>query len=104
MINSDAELFLVGEGIGKHPSFKRAQLIGCISCRWAATEGTNSGPVFYGAEATRCMGMNPGTVYPILRRLEEGGVVASELEDIDPKLAGRPKRKQYRPSDTQSGQ
>lgn len=37
-----------------------------------------------------------GTLYPILDRLEGCGWLQSEWEQIDPKVAGRPKRKFYR--------
>ncbi|MEX2548949.1 MAG: PadR family transcriptional regulator [Nitriliruptoraceae bacterium] len=53
----------------------------------------------YGFDIMRTTGLASGTVYPILRRLEAGGLVASRWED--PALAhekGRPPRCYYRPT------
>lgn len=51
----------------------------------------------YGFEIIEVTGLGAGTVYPILRRLEEGGFVRSRWEAA--KLAqaeGRPPRRNYR--------
>ena len=48
-----------------------------------------------GADISRAAGLLPGTLYPILKRLEDGGWVVSEWEDIDPKTEGRPRRRFY---------
>jgi PadR family transcriptional regulator PadR len=49
-----------------------------------------------GAAICRSKGMATGTVYPMLVRLQQRGWLTSELEDIDPKIAGRPQRRFYR--------
>jgi PadR family transcriptional regulator, regulatory protein PadR len=49
----------------------------------------------YGLELARAAGFASGTIYPILARLERAGWVHSELEDIDPKIAGRRPRRYY---------
>lgn len=49
----------------------------------------------YGLELARTAGLASGTIYPILARLERAGWVRSELEDIDPKVAGRRPRRYY---------
>ena len=50
----------------------------------------------YGLELATRAGLKTGTLYPILTRLERGGLVSSSWEDIDPSVAGRPARKYYR--------
>lgn len=53
----------------------------------------------YGFEIMRATDLPSGTVYPILRRLEDGGLVESRWED--PGAAhekGRPPRRYYRPT------
>jgi DNA-binding PadR family transcriptional regulator len=37
-----------------------------------------------------------GTVYPILMRLERAAWLESEWEEIDPRQAGRPRKRLYR--------
>lgn len=51
----------------------------------------------YGFEILDVTGLRPGTVYPVLRRLEEGGFVRSSWEDAAKARAeGRPSRRNYR--------
>lgn len=50
----------------------------------------------YGRELTRETGVMPGTLYPILRRLEAEGLVTSERELIDPHVQERPARNYVR--------
>ncbi|MBN4095627.1 PadR family transcriptional regulator [Methylobacterium sp. OT2] len=49
-----------------------------------------------GAEISKSTGVGAGTLYPMLARLEEAGWFDSEWENIDPKEAGRPRRRFYR--------
>lgn len=49
----------------------------------------------YGRQIIEVTGLYPGTVYPILNRLERLGWVVSEVEDIDPSVVGRPPRRFY---------
>ncbi|HEY6763120.1 MAG TPA: PadR family transcriptional regulator [Baekduia sp.] len=51
---------------------------------------------WYGLELTRAAGLKTGTVYPILARLEKAGWLTSRWEDVDPAVAGRPRRRMYR--------
>lgn len=37
-----------------------------------------------------------GTLYPLLDRLQQKGVITGAWEDIDPSEAGRPRKKLYR--------
>ena len=49
----------------------------------------------YGLELSEETGLQPGTAYPILLRLEHEGWVTSRWEDIDPRAEGRPPRRYY---------
>src|ERR1700731_244097 len=50
----------------------------------------------YGLELSEETGLQPGTAYPILLRLENEGWVTSRWEDIDPSAEKRPARRYYR--------
>lgn len=50
----------------------------------------------YGLELAKAAGLPSGTIYPILARLEKAGWVESEIEQIDPKAAGRRARRYYK--------
>ena len=51
----------------------------------------------YGFDIAEVTGLRGGTVYPILRRLEEGGMVKSQWEKVQiSRDEGRPPRKYYR--------
>jgi PadR family transcriptional regulator PadR len=50
----------------------------------------------YGYELARMTGLQPGTLYPILARLEGSGWLESRWEDTDPEREGRPRRRYYR--------
>lgn len=51
----------------------------------------------YGFEILDVTGLRPGTVYPVLRRLEEEGIVKSSWERAERAHAeGRPPRRNYR--------
>jgi len=50
---------------------------------------------WYGFSLVDQTKIKSGTLYPILIRLEQAGWLASRLEDIDPKIAGRPPRRLY---------
>jgi DNA-binding PadR family transcriptional regulator len=47
----------------------------------------------YGLEIVRRTGMLPGTLYPIVVRLEAARWIVTSWEELDPKKAGRPLRK-----------
>ncbi|MFG1947171.1 PadR family transcriptional regulator [Nonomuraea sp. NPDC048826] len=49
----------------------------------------------YGLEICRETGLGPGTVYPILRRLERNGLVRAYWEDDTPDSHG-PRRRMYK--------
>jgi DNA-binding PadR family transcriptional regulator len=51
---------------------------------------------YYGLELAKAAGIPTGTIYPILRRLEDGGWVESSWENIDPHQEGRPRKRLYR--------
>ncbi|MEU9201924.1 helix-turn-helix transcriptional regulator [Streptomyces sp. NPDC048332] len=50
----------------------------------------------YGLEISDAAGLAPGSIYPILIRLEQCGWLESRWEDIDTHEEGRPKRRYYR--------
>src|SRR5262245_64456371 len=50
----------------------------------------------YGLELSEETGLQPGTAYPILLRVEDEGWVASRWEEIDPRVEKRPARRYYR--------
>ncbi|MGW0809909.1 PadR family transcriptional regulator [Nonomuraea sp. NPDC002799] len=50
----------------------------------------------YGLEICRAAGLAPGTIHPILARWEGIGWLESRIEDVDPRAAGRPRRRYYR--------
>jgi DNA-binding PadR family transcriptional regulator len=51
---------------------------------------------YYGLDLSKRAGVLTGTVYPLLKRLEDLGWLESELESIDPVAEGRPARRLYR--------
>lgn len=51
---------------------------------------------WYGLQLSQAANLKSGTIYPALARLEHYGWVDSTWEAIDPRKAGRPKRKLYR--------
>jgi DNA-binding PadR family transcriptional regulator len=54
------------------------------------------GREYYGLELSEETGLQPGTAYPILLRLENEGWITSRREDVDPHQAKRPARRYYR--------
>ena len=50
----------------------------------------------YGFELARASGLPSGTIYPILRRLEDEGWLASRWELISQEQEGRRRRRYYR--------
>jgi PadR family transcriptional regulator PadR len=50
---------------------------------------------YYGLEIAREATLQRGTLYPILARLEDAGLVTSEWEQIDPHVEGRRPRRYY---------
>src|SRR3954453_23566519 len=49
-----------------------------------------------GAEIAKAVSIGPGTLYPLLARLETAGWCDSEWEEVDPSKAGRPRRRFYK--------
>lgn len=54
----------------------------------------------YGLDLMRATGMSSGALYPLLSRLEAAGWIQDEWEALDPSVAGRPRRRYYRLSET----
>lgn len=57
---------------------------------------TDPGRELYGLEFVDATGLPPGTIYPILARLEQAGWLDSRWEVVDQHAAGRPRRRYYR--------
>jgi PadR family transcriptional regulator, regulatory protein PadR len=53
----------------------------------------------YGLELAAAAGVKTGTLYPCLARLEKAGWLSSRWEEIDPRQAGRPRRRLYELTD-----
>jgi PadR family transcriptional regulator, regulatory protein PadR len=49
----------------------------------------------YGLEIGKAAGLPSGSIYPLLMRLEQAGWLTSEWESVNPKVAGRPRRRLY---------
>lgn len=49
----------------------------------------------YGLELMRLTSLPSGTLYPMLSRFASSGWLIGSQEDIDPKTAGRPRRRTY---------
>lgn len=49
----------------------------------------------YALELSREARVNVGSIYAILARLEQNGIVTAKFEDIDPVEVGRPPRRYY---------
>lgn len=58
---------------------------------------------WYGLELVRDSGLKSGTVYPALAGLERAGLLESHWESVDPRAAGRPRRRIYRLVGTRLG-
>jgi PadR family transcriptional regulator, regulatory protein PadR len=50
----------------------------------------------YGYDLMKAANLASGTLYPMLARLQQEGLVDSQWEDRDPDAGGRPPRKYYR--------
>jgi PadR family transcriptional regulator, regulatory protein PadR len=50
---------------------------------------------YSGAAMMKAIGLSSGTLYPILIRLEDAGLLKSEWESAAPQLLGRPRRRLY---------
>lgn len=50
----------------------------------------------YALDLSKTAGVNIGTIYALIARLERHDIVKSALEDVDPQVVGRPPRRYYR--------
>ena len=50
----------------------------------------------YGTEIGKAARLSGGSLYPLLLRLEQAGVLQSDWEQVDPSEVGRPRRRLYR--------
>jgi len=49
-----------------------------------------------GSDIAKLTNLLPGTIYPLMARLERSGWLSSEWEKLDPRKAGRPRKRLYR--------
>ncbi len=49
-----------------------------------------------GSDIWKETGVLSGSLYPILSRLEKAGWLVSEWEELEPSMAGRPRKRLYR--------
>ncbi|MFF0094603.1 PadR family transcriptional regulator [Streptomyces canus] len=57
----------------------------------------DNGFEFYGFEAADALNYGPGSIYPVLRRLERAGwLLSRDEQDDEPREKGRPPRTYYR--------
>jgi PadR family transcriptional regulator, regulatory protein PadR len=63
--------------------------------RLLTTLVTDPGAHWYGYELMKAAKLSSGTLYPMLARLEDQGMVSAEWER-EPTVSGRPLRKYYR--------
>ncbi|GAA1606835.1 hypothetical protein GCM10009804_73530 [Kribbella hippodromi] len=49
----------------------------------------------YGLALSEHTGLKSGTLYPVLARLERASWITSDWEEVDPREAGRPRRRYY---------
>lgn len=83
-------------GVMQRSSTRQKEVLGCIACRWNRSDD-EAAPRTYGYEIMKCRQMAPGSLYPILNRLEEAGVFAVETEQIGEGNHGRPPRRYVTP-------
>jgi PadR family transcriptional regulator PadR len=57
------------------------------------------GEPLYGMQLMKLAGVKSGSLYPILDRLEGMSWIVGTWEDIDPREAGRPRRRTYQLTD-----
>lgn len=56
----------------------------------------NTGRSLHGYELMQEAGISSGTLYPLLMRFEEHGLLTSQWEAPEPDPTGRPRRRLYR--------
>lgn len=56
----------------------------------------SDGQEWYGVQLTNVTGIPSGTLYPILTRLTQLGILTARWEDVDTRGLGRPRRRYYR--------
>jgi DNA-binding PadR family transcriptional regulator len=75
-----------------HPPFKSTYTTKIVLAHLLDTQADGT---TYGYAIRKATGLESGTIYPILARLEKHGWVASGWETVDAAHAGRPARRFY---------
>lgn len=100
----EAKRFLEDYDITRRMSTAQSKVLGCMACRWNATETADGKPKTYGYEIKNCSGIKPGVLYPILSRLEEADLLTAEYESSSSyENARRPPRRYLLPADNELG-
>jgi DNA-binding MarR family transcriptional regulator len=68
--------------------------LGCLACRWRATQDTVAGPHAGAGDIARCTGQARQTFHVVLKRLLAGKAIDTITE---------PRRRYYVPADTEQG-
>lgn len=55
---------------------------------------------YCGSDVMKLLNLRSGTVYPLLTRMTNAGWLSRELENVNPKLVGRPAKRFYQISST----
>jgi len=79
--SSAGETILVENRVVRRRSAALRDVIACLGCQWLKAENDDVQCNICGKTIAECTGMGPGTVYPILDRLEEGGVIVRESRE-----------------------
>lgn len=80
--------------MGKHES--KTPLVSSKGLRVLSLFADASSQELSGADVHRLTGLASGTLYPILMRFEQAGWLESRWEEVDPRQAGRPRKRFYR--------
>lgn len=79
-------------------------MLGCLACRWNASEDTDGAARAYGYQIMRCREIKAGSLYPMINRLETAGLVTAEYEALSANEdKGRPPRRYLLPAESELG-
>jgi hypothetical protein len=93
----EAEEVLIEYGVVRSRSSALKKVIGCIGCRWHATETEEKEPIVCTADIVKCTGVGQPSVNEKLRWLQSSGVIVGTNAHREGK-GGRP-RIYYSPGD-----
>jgi DNA-binding PadR family transcriptional regulator len=97
--SSSVERYLMDQGVLQTRAEGRVAVFACLACQLEQPFQ----PGAYGGQIERCTRWLSGALSPLLRQLEEGGVLVSWHEQGSPRDVGRPLRKYFAVADTPQG-